>query len=200
MKSNYYDIIRKNIPIRTDRLLLRKFNIRDKEAVLAYGSDEQTLRYLVWPGITDLDAAERVILAYYSKPGVYALELKATGQCIGCLDIRIEPRHEKASFGYILNRNFWNQGFMTEALTAILEFCFTRLELNRVEASYYAGNEGSGRVMEKSGMRYEGMAFQEVKIKGVFQDVVHYGVTKSWYDEKMAETDGETDPVFRALP
>lgn len=183
MKSNYNDIIRKNPIIQTSRLILRKFTIRDKEAVLAYGSDKQTLKYLVWPGINDLEAAERTILAYYSRPGVYALELKESRQCIGCIDIRIEPQHEKASFGYVMNRNFWNHGYMSEALAAILDFCFTKLDLNRVEATHYVGNEGSGRVMEKNGMRFEGIALQEAKIKGLFHDVVHYGILRSQWDE-----------------
>jgi ribosomal-protein-alanine N-acetyltransferase len=181
MKSNYNDLIRKTTILSTERLVLRRFNISDKEAVLAYGSDAETLKYLIWPGITDVEAAERVIMAYYSRPGVYALTLKATNQCIGCIDIRVEPQHEKASFGYVLNRNFWNCGYMTEALKAILELCFTKLELNRVEASHYVGNEGSGKVMQKSGMSYEGLSLQEVKIKGVFQDVVHYGITRAQY-------------------
>lgn len=181
MKSNYNDLIRKTTILCTERLVLRRFNISDKEAVLAYGSDAETLKYLIWPGITDVEAAERVIMAYYSRPGVYALTLKATNQCIGCLDIRVEPQHEKASFGYVLNRNFWNCGYMTEALKAILELCFTKLELNRVEASHYVGNEGSGKVMQKSGMSYEGLSLQEVKIKGFFQDVVHYGITRAQY-------------------
>ncbi len=185
MKCNYIDIIRKNPVIETNRLLLRKFNIKDKEAVLAYGSDKQTLKYLVWTGITDPAEAEKVITVYYSKPGVYALELKKSNQCIGCIDIRIEPQHEKASFGYMLNREFWNHGYMTEALKAILELCFTKLELNRVEASHYVGNEGSGRVMQKSGMRFEGISVQEVKIKGIFQDVVHYGITRAQWNEMM---------------
>ncbi|QHQ63543.1 GNAT family N-acetyltransferase [Anaerocolumna sedimenticola] len=183
MKSNYNEIIRKNTELETNRLLLRKFNIKDKEAVLAYGSDSQTLKYLVWTGITDPNAAERVIMAYYSKPGVYAVALKENDLCIGCIDIRIEPQHEKASFGYVLNRNYWNHGYMTEALTTILNFCFTKLELNRVEATHYMGNEGSGRVMKKNGMRLEGVAIEEVKIKGKFHDVVHYGITKAQWEE-----------------
>ncbi len=183
MKSNYNDIMRENPEIETNRLLLRKFDIKDKEAVLAYGSDEQTLKYLIWTGINKLAEAENVITVYYSRPGIYALELKEIHQCIGCIDIRIEPQHEKASFGYILNRDFWNHGYMTEALKAILELCFTKLELNRVEASHYVGNEGSGRVMQNSGMRFEGVSVQQVKIKGIFQDVVHYGITKSQWNE-----------------
>ncbi len=185
MKSNYNDIIRKTPVIQTNRLLLRKFTLKDKEAVLAYGSDEETLKYLVWPGITDLAAAEKVITVYYAKTGVYALGLKDSNQCIGCIDIRIEPQHEKASFGYILHRDYWNNGYMTEALTAILELCFNELELNRVEATHYAGNEGSGKVMEKSGMKFEGVALQEVKIKGIFHDVVHYGITRSQWNEMV---------------
>lgn len=187
MKSNYNDIIRKTTVLQTERLVLRRFNISDKEAVLAYGSDAETLKFLIWPGITDLEAAERVIMAYYSRPGVYAIVLKATNQCIGCIDIRVEPQHEKASFGYVLNRNFWNHGYMTEALKAILELCFTKLELNRVEASHYVGNEGSGKVMQKSGMSYEGLSLQEVKIKGVFQDVVHYGITRAQFFDWVYE-------------
>ncbi len=186
MKNNYNDIIRKNPVLETDRLLLRKFHINDKESVLAYGSDEQTLKYLVWPGITDLAEAEKVVTVYYSRPGVYALELKETSQCIGCIDIRIEPQHEKAGFGYVLNRNFWSHGYMTEALKAILKLCFEKLELNRVEATHYVGNEGSGRVMQKCGMQFEGISLQEVKIKGIFQDVVHYGITRLQWNEMMS--------------
>ncbi len=179
--------MRKTPVIQTNRLLLRKFTMKDKEAVLAYGSDKQTLKYLIWQGITDLDGAERAIMVYYTKPGAYALELKGSSQCIGCIDIRIEPQHEKASFGYVLNRGYWNHGYMTEALTAILEFCFEELELNRVEATYYVGNEGSGKVMEKSGMKFEGLSIQEVKIKGIFHDVAHYGITRLQWNEMRGQ-------------
>jgi len=95
-----------------------------------------------------------------------------------CIDVRVNPDHEKASFGYVLNRNYWNHGYMTEALEAILKLCFEDLELNRVEATHYVGNEASGKVIENCGMRQEGIALQEVKIKGKFHDVVHYGITK----------------------
>ena len=68
---------------------------------------------------------------------------------------------------------------MTEALSAVLRLCFEKLELNRVEATHYAGNEGSGRVMAKCGMELEGVGKQGEKIKGIFRDIVHYGITKT---------------------
>ena len=66
---------------------------------------------------------------------------------------------------------------MTEALSAVLKLCFEKLKLNRVESTHYVGNEGSGKVMAKCGMKLEGVGKQEEKIKGVFRDVVHYGIT-----------------------
>lgn len=61
----------------------------DKEAVLAYGSALETLKYLVWKGVTDIEGAENAIRTYYSRPGVYAIELKEINQCIGCIDLLV---------------------------------------------------------------------------------------------------------------
>lgn len=179
----YEKVLEETEGLPAQRIELRKFRLEDCADVLEYGSDAQTLKYLVWEGITDLDGAKSAITEYYlTKPGVYAIELKENHKCIGCIDLRAHPEHEKASFGYVLNRAYWNKGYMTEALGALLSFCFEKLEVNRVESMHYVGNEGSGRVMEKCGMRREGLALQEVKIKGVFHDVVHYGITKQQWD------------------
>lgn len=65
------------------------------------------------------------------------------------------------------------------------ELAFAKLKLNRVESTHYAGNETSGRVMQKCGMIYEGTGVKEVKIKGVFHDVVHYAILKDdWIRSK----------------
>ena len=67
---------------------------------------------------------------------------------------------------------------MTEALSAILQLCFDKLELNRVESTHYLGNEGSGKAMKKCGMQLEGIGRRGVIIKGIFHDVTHYGITR----------------------
>ena len=95
------------------------------------------------------------------------------------------PEHDRASFGYVLNRSYWGNGYMTEALSSVLRLCFEKLELNRVEADHYAGNEGSGKVMQKTGMKLEGVAKQQVKVKGVFHDVAHYGITREEWRSKQ---------------
>ena len=177
MRKNFNEILYDNETVKTERLILRKFKKSDATDIFEYGSDAEVLKYLVWEGVKSVEAAvSAVVNFYWSKPGIFAIALD--GKCIGGFDLKVEPEHEKASFGYVLNRRFWGQGLMTEALFAVLRLCFEGLDLNRVEATHYVGNEGSGRVMQKCGMEFEGIAKQEVKVKGVFRDTVHYGITK----------------------
>jgi ribosomal-protein-alanine N-acetyltransferase len=140
------------------------------------------MEFLIWDGVKTKDEAIAAITNFYwSKPGFYAIELTAEKKCIGCFALRLKPDHEKASFGYMLNKKYWGNGYMTETLTAILSLCFEKLELNRVESTHYKGNEASGRVMQKCGMKQEGIGIQQEKIKGVFRDTVHYGITRDTY-------------------
>lgn len=179
MVENYMEILYDHQQLNAESILLRKFTKEDAFDVLAYGSDGQTLKYLDWNGVHTPDEALQNIIGYYwSQPGIFAIELKENKKCIGCIDLRMQPKHEKASFGYVLNRNFWGKGYMTEALSAVLRLCFEKLELNRVEAEHYVGNEGSGKVMQKCGMELEGIRRQANKVKGIFHDVVQYGITK----------------------
>ena len=184
MVKNYIEVIYDNQIIHTERLIIRKFKKEDATDMLEYGSDPEVLKYLVWEGITTIQEAITAIVEYHwEKPSNYAIELKDNNKCIGAIDLRIKPTHEKASFGYVLNRHYWGKGYMTEALTAILHLAFDKLELNRVEAGHYGDNKGSGRVMEKSGMLLEGKSPKSEKIKGVFHDLVHYGIIKQHWDE-----------------
>lgn len=186
MIDNYNEVLQETEVLLSDRITLRKFRAEDCRDVLEYGSDELTVKYLVWNAFKSLDDAKAAISNYYlSRPGIYAIELKESSKCIGCISVELEPSHEKASFGYVLNKNYWGKGYMTEALSVILSFCFAELELNRVEATHYVGNDASGKVMEKCRMKQEGVGIKEVKIKGAFQDVVHYGIIKEdWRNQE----------------
>ena len=182
MIENMERILAETKEIVGERIRLRRFSLADVADVLAYGGDPQAMKYLVWNGISTLEEAAAAITdVYMPRSGSFAIALKESGRCIGTFELRPDPKNEKAGFGYVLNREFWNQGYMTKALRLMLRFCFETLELNRVESTHYVGNEGSGRVMEKAGMKQEGFAPQEVKVKGVFYDVVHYGILRADY-------------------
>lgn len=178
MKENYIEIIHNHPVLEADRIRLRQFTQEDAEDVYEYASDEQTVRYLNWEGISTMEQAHNIIDNFYAEDGIYAIELKESRRCIGCISFKVIPEHEKADFGYVLKRKYWNQGYMTEALKVIIQFGFDELELNRFEAIHYAGNEGSGKVMAKCGLIKEGYGVSELKVKGSFRDVIHYGITK----------------------
>lgn len=179
MVYNYNEVLYDNETLEAETVILRKFKKSDAADVLEYGSDAETLRHLVWEGVKTAEEARAAITDYYwSAPGIFAIEHRESGKCIGCISLRLEPHHEKTSFGYVLNRQFWGRGYMTNALSAVLALCFLKLELNRVEATYFVGNEASGKVMQKCGMEFEGIGRGEVKVKGEFRDVAHYGVTR----------------------
>lgn len=171
--------------LETRRLRLRKFNSDDKEAVYKYGSDARVLKYLEWVGVTTRAEAKISIDEYYlSRKGIYAIALKENDLCIGAIDIRLDEMNDKGSFGYLLDYDYWNQGYMSEVLFEILHHCFEDIRLNRVEAIHYRLNPASGKVMAKCGMNLEGIGIQELKIKGVYQDVIHYGITQEMWQNR----------------
>ena len=185
---DYNKVLAVNSILESSRLILRPFTYDDVNDVHEYTSDDLVTRYLNWPTCKDKSETLRTIENYYlSRPGIYAIELKSEQKCIGCIDLRVFADHEKASFGFVLNRSYWNNNYMSEALNLILDLSFSKLELNRVEATHYVGNEGSGRVMQKCGMKYEGTGVKEVKIKGVFQDMVHYAILREQWTSSIQE-------------
>ncbi len=185
--NNYNEIMEQHTILESDRLLLRPFSLADAEDVFLYASDELVTKYLTWPAHKNMSDIMEVVKTYYlDKPGIYAIELKSESKCIGGIDLRLFNDHDKASFGFVLNRHYWNKNYMTEALNLILDLSFSKLNLNRVDATHYVGNEGSGRVMQKCGMHYEGTGLQEVKIKGMYFDVVHYAILKDqWMNQSQ---------------
>ena len=89
-----------------------------------------------------------------------------THKCIGCIDIRVVPQHQKARFGFILNRHYWNKGYMTEALSAVISFCFNVLELNRV-----ASVKRASKYSDK--LRPLGIpAYKDKLVQGVMADIL----------------------------
>ena len=110
------------------------------------------------------------------QTATFAITLAATGELMGAIGLEIQREHDRAVLGYWLGKRYWNQGYCTEAGAAILRFAFDELRLARVFANHYGTNAASGRVLEKIGMRREGL-FRQHQLKwGVSRDVVCYGI------------------------
>ena len=71
----------------------------------------------------------------------------------------------------MLNPRYRGQGLAPEALQRVLQFGFQVLNLHRIEARYMIGNDASRRVMEKVGMKFEGVAREAMLVKGAYRDI-----------------------------
>ena len=82
------------------------------------------------------------------------------------------------TLGYWIGASFARQGYMTEGMTAVLSFAFETLNLNRVEAACLPDNAASRALLEKCGFREEGRARKYLRINGMWQDHVLYGILR----------------------
>ena len=173
--------------LETERLRLRKLTMRDAQDIYTYSQDPQVARYVLWDTMRSLAEAKnyiRYMLRKYrlGEPASWGIEWKATGQVIGTIGwMWIQRDNASAEAGYSLNRHFWNQGIMTEALGALIDYGFRGMNLNRIEAQHETLNPASGAVMRKCGMVKEGTLRQRMLNKGRFVDVDLYAILRRDY-------------------
>ena len=77
--------------------------------------------------------------------------------------------HELCELGWKLNYKYWNNGYATEAIEAIIPYIFNETNVNRIEVCVWKGNKASERVVEKLGLTYEGVA-RQARIRHDFID------------------------------
>ena len=150
--------------IETHRLVLRPFDVDDAEDMFTnWASDPEVTRFLTWPPHQNVDGTRWLLGQWTSHydDGAYfqwAIEWKETGAVIGSIAVvKLEEAIESAEIGYCLGRAFWGRGIMPEALRAVMDYLFDTVGLNRVWAGHDVNNPKSGRVMEKAGMKKEGI-------------------------------------------
>ena len=150
-------------PIETSRLILRRAVREDAEAMFRnWASDPEVTKYLTWPTYEKVETAYQILdlwASEYEKPDYYQwmIVLKELGEPIGSISVvRQNERVEEAEIGYCIGSRWWHRGIMTEALTAVIEYLFTEVGMNRVAARHDPNNPHSGGVMRKCGMKYEG--------------------------------------------
>ena len=170
----------------TERLLLRPFSLKDSSDVFEYASDEKTVEYLTWYAHKNIDESKKIIQTIYIPTNVYCIELKIEHKCIGAFEPRIFPN--KASFGYVLNKKYWNKGYMSEVLTKMIDVFFEDPRCMTVFGIHFLGNEASGTVMKKCGMEMYGIQKEKVHAKGKTFESVLYRLDKKKWEMSFRQT------------
>ncbi len=118
-------------------------------------------------------------LRFKDKLGVrWGIALKGEKKIIGTIGFNNFKKEHRANIGYDLQYKYWNKGYMTESLNAVIEFGFNVLKVNRIEAEVMPGNIGSERVLEKLGFAKEGILRQWMYWNGNHHDMSMYSLLK----------------------
>lgn len=171
--------------LETDRLILRPFVAADAPLVqMSAGAREVADTTLSIPHPYPDGAAAAWIATHQSawEAGTsvtYAITLRDAGALIGAVGMTIVNAHACAELGYWVAIPYWNQGYCTEAARAVVTFGFDALGLHRIQAHHLTRNPSSGRVMQKIGMRQEGVHRDAIRKWDRFEDVAFYGLLAS---------------------
>ncbi|KAA3598107.1 MAG: N-acetyltransferase [Calditrichaeota bacterium] len=177
--------------LKTKRLILRPYTLKDSKRVQLLAGDKEIARTtLLIPHPYADGEAEKWISTHKSsfeaKESVtFAIVSKESNLLIGGIGLTLSLNHERAEMGYWLGKEFWNQGFTSEAGKALLDYGFSEFKLNRIDAHHFHNNPSSGKVLQKIGMKYEGRQAQYIKKWGKFLDILMYGILRvDWEKSK----------------
>ena len=175
------------ITLRTDRLFLRPLGDTDALALFGIFSDPRVTRFLSRPPWSAIDSAhERIVRDSDAlRSGKYlclGIEHAASRRLIGeCSLFNLAPQCRRAEVGYSLGFDAWGQGYMNEALAALLDYGFSQLDLNRVEADFDPRNKASARSLERLGFKLEGHLRERWIVEAEVSDTGLYGLlAREW--------------------
>ncbi len=163
--------------LHTERLLLRPMRVGDCFDMNEYARRADVTRYLTWNPHPSVDYTKeylQYISGHYKLGDFYdwAVVLVSENKMIGtCGFTRFSFPNDSAEVGYVINPVYRGRGIATEALRRVMRFGFDTIGLHRIEAKYIVGNDSSRRVMEKVGMKFEGIARESMKIKECYRDI-----------------------------
>jgi ribosomal-protein-alanine N-acetyltransferase len=178
------------ITLKTDRLILRRFTIYDAKNVYKnWTSDSEASKYMRWKPHRSIEETESKIndwINRYKDNNFYqwAITFKDSDEPIGAIGLFVVNESDlTGDIAYIISRKYWGIGIATEALKAVLKFAFEVVGFNRIESYHSVNNPASGKVMQKTGMKLEGLAKQKYRSNVGFEDSYMYSILREEFKE-----------------
>lgn len=172
----------------SERLLMQKMTERDTDDMFAYTSDADLLRFLplnVTPTRDDAEMAIHNFMDMYRARRVapWGITIKATGKHIGICGFESwNPVTDRAEIGFLIAREFWRQGYASEAARRVMRFGYEKMGLNRIEARVKPDNESSRLLLGKLGMRYEGLMREHSWWRDSYHDLELYAILRREFE------------------
>jgi RimJ/RimL family protein N-acetyltransferase len=174
--------------LNSERLTLRAFTLDDAKDVQRLADNKEiAATTLLIPHPYPDGLAEKWISTHdnlFSKGTdyIFAITLNDTGELLGAIGLTVTKKYDIGEIGYWIGVPFWNKGYCTEAVKAVIKYGFNELNLNKIHAHHFIHNPSSGRVLLKSGMKLEGQLRQHIKKDNKYIDIKTYGILKEEYE------------------
>jgi len=176
--------------IQTTRLLLRPLKLSDARDIQRLAGDRDvasTIRNIEHPYEDGM--AEKWIKSCQERSDAgelvsFAITLHSSGTFLGAIELHPDTGSRQAELGYWVGKPYWNQGYATEAVKAVIHHGLIDLNLDRVYAAHFTRNPASGRVMQKAGMLHEGFLKGHTEKWGQLEDLELYGVTMEQFGRR----------------
>lgn len=160
----------------TKRLIIDEIKESDKEDYFYNIShDKKVLETFICKYVEDIKDFD--FSPYLDNKNIYAIRLKTTNKLIGII-LYFDETQESCEIGYGIGSNYWNNGYVTEAVKAFIKFLFEEKGFSTIYASFFVENDASKRVMEKSGMTYNRYSPKELEYLGKERDLIYYSIKK----------------------
>ena len=151
-----------NVILETDGLILRAWEITDLDDFFEYASVEGVGEKAGWEHHKSKDKSLEILKMFMEEKKIFAIVLKENQKAIGSIGIEelgeeLDKDLDNLSgreLGYVLNKDYWNKGIMTEAVSKVVDYCFNTLKLNFLMASYFNHNIASKKVLENLNFKF----------------------------------------------
>ena len=166
--------------LHTERLHLRKMKVSDSPSLFKIWSDSEVTKFMNIDSFTDENQAKDMIklldeFSLANKAIRFSIIKMESNEIIGsCGFNSLDFENEKAEIGYDIARAFWGRGYASEAISALLDYAFSTLKLNRIEAKVEPENVNSVKVLQKLNFMFEGTLRRYERVNGKFIDLNMY--------------------------
>lgn len=149
-----------NVVLRTERLILRPWRESDLDDFFEYASVDGVGEMAGWSHHKTKEETQAILTAFINGKKTFAIE--RGGKVIGSLGIEKYDEEKLAEFsdksgrelGFVLSKEYWGNGYMAEAVRAVIDYLFEQVELDFIACGYFTDNPQSKRVQENAGSSF----------------------------------------------
>lgn len=182
-----------NIILETERLILRPWKESDLDDFYEYASVEGVGEMAGWKHHDCIETSIKILNSFITEKCIFAVVLKESGKVIGSLGLHPswannEPKFKdlkQKEIGYVLSKDYWGKGFMPEAVSRVIAYCFETLSLEAVTIGHFQTNSQSQRVIEKCGFKFvKTDKYYADQLDLTFDEMTYILLREDWEHEK----------------